>query len=163
EWAEGAHLEPDAEHGHGNLRAVRNAQLRDNQVLAETLLPVGEIDISSFQDRARELITKLACSNRQLLKLFGGMSAHRPVASPFVPMPLYGLLVSESPSNSRAHIDNINSGNGNYATIPAGTVIDINGWVVCGDEALSRDRPIFLRLVSAEQSSGPRTSFVSSI
>lgn len=75
EWAEGAHLEPDARYGYGYLEATRLALLRarielDSTKVADTGKSLAVVIHAFYIDIFNEIIERLSCLRHLSLKLY---------------------------------------------------------------------------------------------
>ncbi|MCC4254789.1 glycoside hydrolase family 99-like domain-containing protein [Sphingobium naphthae] len=151
EWAEGAHLEPDAQNGHAFLASVRSALTHDSGIVASLQsLPeddkVGTINVGEI----KKLIGKLRNANQQmqrLIKNYDGAIGDRP--SPFVPIKNQWFEVVSGGPDDRAWLDNINgrpSHDTKLELLSKQQTLSLRGWIHCPTILLSPSFPVFVSL-----------------
>ncbi|MFG1417584.1 glycoside hydrolase family 99-like domain-containing protein [Xanthobacter sp. V0B-10] len=130
EWAEGTHLEPDREHGHANLRAVRNALTPESLALAPLLAPTD-----GSEDRlaeTRRYVEGLIRANRALTGLIRRETHDLRVGDEqgLVPVPA-SIMSVEWVSGAAFNIESLNGrpvDSGGPLLLRGDQAISVRGW-----------------------------------
>jgi hypothetical protein len=162
EWAEGAHLEPDRQHGHGYLRAVRNAISDDAKLLHALAVEAAGGSDQSSASGALALIAKLKRSARVFERML--QSSRQRDGSSISPFVLIGDLVDIMPCSpdERVYIDTVNG----HACPASGVlllnrenILFIRGWIDTGGVSLASSDLLVIALTATGRSELPSAVF----
>lgn len=155
EWAEGTHLEPDRQHGHGYLQAVRNALMPSSVALAPLFAAAGKTDDPLSE--ARRYVESLQNTNKILTQLVAqpgfGMRLGEEKAFAFAPSNLLEVAIAKS---SFYGVDSINGRgveSGAIQTLASWQGLGISGWSVMPGLGAS---PMLLSLRNTSNADGGR-------
>ncbi len=157
EWAEGAHLEPDAKNAHAFLNSVRRSLSHDRGLVAslDSLPDDEQIGAVTVGD-VKSLVQKLANANQQLqglIKNHGGSVSDR--ASPFVAVDKSWFEVGTITAGDRVWLDNINGRPGHDTKIEFFSrqqTLTLRGWIHSPAMLLSPSLPVFVSLSPTDRS-----------
>lgn len=155
EWAEGAHLEPDAKHAHRFLHSVRTAVSHDRGVMATLDMTADSEKLGEIQARdLKILVEKMMNANYQLqrvIKNYEGAIGDR--ASPFVQVNSQWFKSERGERGDRAWLDSINGRPGHETRIlllSKQQNLSLRGWINAPNLVLSPSLPMFVCLESGE-------------